>query len=78
MTVNCLVLEYAVYGELFDFVVKSKLSESLALYMFKQILKAVHAIHSNGLAHLDLKIDNIFMGDDFTLKVADFGFAIDN
>ena len=32
-------------------------------------------MHSQGFAHRDLKPDNILYSDDFTLKIADFGFA---
>ena len=35
-------------------------------------------MHSNGFVHLDLKIENILIYDNFKLKIADFGFALDN
>ena len=32
-------------------------------------------MHHIGLAHRDIKLENILIGDDFSLKIADFGFA---
>lgn len=36
---------------------------------------ALHHIHSLGLAHLDLKPENIFRGLGGTFKLGDFGHA---
>ena len=33
--INCIILEYAEKGELFDLIAKQKFDEGLALYMFK-------------------------------------------
>lgn len=32
-------------------------------------------IHSKGIAHRDLKLANILLKKDLTIKLADFGFA---
>ena len=32
-------------------------------------------MHKSGLAHRDLKPDNILFDKDFNIKIADFGFA---
>ncbi|KAL9933101.1 hypothetical protein V8E36_007819 [Tilletia maclaganii] len=40
-----------------------------------QLLSAVAHIHNQGVAHLDLKPDNIFLTDTFQVKVGDFGLA---
>jgi serine/threonine protein kinase len=35
-------------------------------------------MHIRGFVHLDLKLENILIDKNFTLKLADFGFAINN
>lgn len=41
----------------------------------KQILQAVDYIHSLGLAHRDLKLDNLMMSENGIVKLIDFGSA---
>ena len=72
-----LVTEYVTGGELFDFIIKSKmLSESIAAHFMKQILSAVAYCHSNNIVHRDLKPENLLLdrfSQDSMLKVIDFG-----
>ncbi len=69
-------MEYCKHGDLFDLIKRSgQLSESLAKYLFTQILNGVEYLHSKeGIAHLDLKLENILIGDNLQLKLCDFGF----
>jgi serine/threonine protein kinase len=39
------------------------------------IVDAVRLLHSKGIVHRDIKLANILMKKDFTIKLADFGFA---
>ena len=65
-------------SDLFDFIAsKGTLeSESLIRYLFTQICNGVDVLHTKALyAHLDIKLENILIGNDFKLKLCDFGFA---
>lgn len=41
----------------------------------KQILLGIHACHCNRIMHRDMKPQNILIGQDGELKLADFGLA---
>lgn len=72
-----LVTEYVAGGELFDYIIKSKmLSESIAANFLKQILSAVAYCHQKSIVHRDLKPENLLLdreSPDATVKVIDFG-----
>jgi serine/threonine protein kinase len=48
-------------------------------FYFKQIVEGLKFIHEKGMAHRDIKIDNLLLTDHYqTLKIGDFGsVAID-
>jgi serine/threonine protein kinase len=72
-----IVLEYIKNGELFDFIFfpKSGFGEDCSRLIFLSILDGMDAIHKAGVVHRDLKTENIMVSEDFTVKIADFGFA---
>lgn len=47
----------------------------LARTFFHQLIAGIEHIHSKGFAHLDLKLENILLGNDFKLKITDFDLA---
>jgi serine/threonine protein kinase len=49
--------------------------EKLVRTYFHQLVEGVEYLHSEGIAHLDLKPENLLLGEDFQLKIADFDFA---
>ena len=51
-----------------------KMSEIQIKVIMEQLLLALDFIHSKGIAHRDIKPDNILIGQD-TLKICDFGSA---
>lgn len=80
-----LVMEYADRGELFKVMFKpaadadsdvgSPLRESRARTYFQQLVLGVHWCHEKGVAHRDLKPQNLLLDLNGVLKIADFGFA---
>ena len=72
------VLELAQNGSLSQLVRKlGGLGQTLVKFPFMQICSAVQYLHSQGIAHMDLKLDNILLDDFFNCKVADLGVSLD-
>nr|ODN90074.1 HAL protein kinase [Cryptococcus depauperatus CBS 7841] len=68
------IMEYAPY-DLFSVVMSGKMSRPEIYCVFRQIIDGVHYLHSMGLAHRDLKLDNCVMTGDNIVKLIDFGTA---
>ena len=72
----CIVMEYICAGDLLSYIRKrSKLSETTAKYIFKQIVLGLQYIHSKGIVHRDIKLDNILIDLDNNIKICDFGVS---
>jgi len=54
----------------------SKEKEKAYKIILKQIFNAVNYLHSNNIAHLDIKLDNILINKKLEIRIIDFGFAI--
>jgi serine/threonine protein kinase len=71
----CVVTEFA-QGELFEILeVDTSLSEEVVRTIAKQLVAALHYLHSNRIIHRDMKPQNILIAADGTVKLCDFGFA---
>ncbi|KAI1347544.1 kinase-like domain-containing protein [Xylaria sp. FL0043] len=68
------VMEYAPY-DLFAIVMTGKMSKAEINCCFLQILSGVTYLHSSGLAHRDLKLDNVVVSEHGIMKIIDFGSA---
>ena len=72
----CLVMENIVGGNLLNAINKmNKIPENLAKIIFKQLIQTLQYIHSNNIAHRDIKPDNILLDLDNTIKICDFGVS---
>ncbi|KAJ3235906.1 hypothetical protein HDU81_011364 [Chytriomyces hyalinus] len=71
-----IVMELAKGGELFEHILTSRcLTEEESRKMFAQVICAVGFIHSIGIVHRDLKLENILLDEERNVLVTDFGFA---
>lgn len=71
-----IILEYVSGGDLRSHISSVEhYTETLVATYFKQILEAVHYLHSRGVVHRDLKLDNIMVDEYGVIKVVDFGLS---
>lgn len=65
--------EFAKHGDFFGIVVGGTLnSEIIIRTYFHQLIAGLDYIHKQGMAHLDLKLENLMLDSDYTLKIIDF------
>lgn len=75
-----LVIEYAAKGDLFDLLRhmggRMKEADAVARIM-TPFMKGLAYMHSLGVIHRDIKLENTLFSTDGTLKIADFGLSVD-
>lgn len=73
------VMEYCAEGDLFSLVSKGHLKgeerKKDRLCLFKQLIQGVAYLHANGIAHRDIKLENLLITKDSKLKITDFGVS---
>lgn len=70
------VMEYASNGNLMECIrKKKKLEEEEARRVMVELLDALDYIHSIGVAHRDVKPENILIDRNNTVKLGDFGLG---
>merc|ERR1712000_521121 len=72
-----LVLEYCAQGDLYEAIRLDRgplQTEHVRRFML-QLISAVQHMHANGLYHRDIKPENIFLTEDGSMKLGDFGLA---
>jgi serine/threonine protein kinase len=72
-----MVLEYAQEGSLLNFL-KNKIGRDEKRKIFAGITEGVGYLHGKGIAHRDLKLENVLVfkeSGEIRVKLADFGFA---
>jgi len=72
-----LVMEFIPGGELYEALINlGPFSEEQTFYIFRQLVDAVSYLHKNGIAHRDIKLENILWTESSNqLKLTDFGLA---
>lgn len=73
------VMEYCQEGDLFSLVQKryltgiDRLNDRLCI--FKQLVQGVNYLHEHGIAHRDIKLENLLVTSSSKIKITDFGVS---
>ncbi|CAO1636623.1 unnamed protein product [Sympodiomycopsis kandeliae] len=71
-----MISELCLGGELYDYLVeRGVLPEPEARRIFGQLCLALAYIHSRGIVHRDLKLENVLLDERCNVKLGDFGFT---
>jgi len=71
-----LFMEYASGGDLFSYVQRmGNITEGKARYFFKQCVDAIVYCHERRVAHHDVKLENMLLSPDHSLRLSDFGLS---
>ncbi|KAI9309216.1 kinase-like domain-containing protein, partial [Cunninghamella echinulata] len=71
----CMLMDYYFGGDLLTILHYKHLSTLSMDCLFKQLIRGVSYLHANGIAHRDIKPDNLLMTTTGVLKIIDFGLA---
>ena len=74
-----LYTEFVKHGELLHVLQRvGPLPEKVARYFLVQILSGLNYLHNTAkICHRDLKLENVVLQENYTIKIIDFGFATD-
>ena len=71
-----LLMEYIPGGTLFNLCERSgQMGEDIGRFFLHQFVDVIQDMHNHNIVHRDIKLENILINDDMSIKFADFGFA---
>lgn len=69
-------MDYVEGTELFDMVDAGELTDEDKKKVTEELALAIHELHNRGVAHRDIKLENIFFNENTrSIKLIDYGFA---
>ena len=69
-------MEYCPNGTLFQHIKRFKKLSEIEIYRYLHIIiSALQYLHSKGIAHRDIKLENIVFSQDYVPKLIDFGLS---
>ena len=70
------VIQLGEKGSLLEFLIKGgAFPEPIARHYFRELMEGLYHVHQQGFVHRDIKLDNLLIGANFELLIADFGHA---
>lgn len=73
------VMEFCDQGDLFGLVSQKYLSQNIhrvdRICLFKQLVQGLNYLHGHGIAHRDVKLENLLITKNSKLKITDFGVS---
>eukprot|EP00330_Aristerostoma_sp_ATCC50986_P004286 CAMPEP_0114588556 /NCGR_PEP_ID=MMETSP0125-20121206/11229_1 /TAXON_ID=485358 ORGANISM="Aristerostoma sp., Strain ATCC 50986" /NCGR_SAMPLE_ID=MMETSP0125 /ASSEMBLY_ACC=CAM_ASM_000245 /LENGTH=242 /DNA_ID=CAMNT_0001785011 /DNA_START=254 /DNA_END=979 /DNA_ORIENTATION=- len=74
---SLLIVELSQYGDFCELIDNTNFSgdERLVRTYFHQLIEGIKFLHEKNIQHLDIKTDNILLGEDFRLKICDFEYC---
>lgn len=70
------VTELAPNGNLLNYIQKhGTFDEFEFLPILKQIVSGIYYLHKKNILHRDIKLENMLIGEDFQIKICDFGIS---
>ncbi|ODV97587.1 hypothetical protein PACTADRAFT_62978, partial [Pachysolen tannophilus NRRL Y-2460] len=70
-----IIMEFLPGGSLADLIVPGPFKESVISKICYELVLALNYLHETGKIHRDLKPGNILIGENFEVKIADFGVS---
>src|SRR5262249_13124202 len=72
-----IIMEAALFGDVTTLKLTTRLfsDEKMVRTYFRQLIDGLQYLHSQKVAHLDIKPENLLLGENYRLKITDFDAA---